>query len=156
MTDRQRTHSKKQKQLSKEDNAPNFIKTKLPNILVVEDNNINQQVIIGMLANLNCQFQIAENGQQALDLLSNQTIPFDLILMDCQMPVMDGYEATKRIRASDGKQFSAQIPIIALTANAMKGDKVKCVQAGMNDYIAKPIVSEDLALKLSEWGPAKK
>ena len=126
------------------------------NILVVEDNFVNQQVIAGMLDNLPCTFQVAENGQAALRLLSDNNNTFDLILMDCQMPIMDGYEATRIIRASDGEKFDLDIPIVALTANAMKGDRLKCVQAGMNDYLTKPIISENLAKTIEKWSAAKR
>jgi PAS domain S-box-containing protein len=129
--------------------------TQFGNILVVEDNFVNQQVIVGMLENLPCTFQVAENGQEALRLLSKKINTFDLILMDCQMPIMDGYEATRRIRASDGEKFNLDIPIVALTANAMKGDRLKCVQAGMNDYLTKPIIPENLAKTIEKWSATK-
>jgi CheY-like chemotaxis protein len=122
-----------------------------PNILVVEDNYINQQVVIEMLNNLNCNLSLAENGQQALDLLKSNAAPFDLILMDCQMPIMDGYEASQKIRAHQDNEFDPNIIIIALTANAMKGDDIKCFNAGMNDYLSKPVLSEDLAKILRKW-----
>jgi CheY-like chemotaxis protein len=78
---------------------------------------------------------------------------YDLILMDVQMPEMDGYEATRRIRASDGKHFNPRIPIIAMTANAMKGDRRKCLEAGMTDYVPKPINPDDLLEKIEKWTP---
>ncbi|MGS2719784.1 response regulator [Paraglaciecola aestuariivivens] len=120
-------------------------------ILVVEDNSINQQVITGMLENFHCHYQLANNGKEALDILEQTTSPFDLILMDCQMPIMDGYETTKRIRAKQVKQIDANIPIIALTANAMTGDDIKCKKAGMSDYLSKPILSGSLEKMLSKW-----
>ena len=122
-----------------------------PNILVVEDNYINQQVIIAMLNKLNCDYHLAENGQEAFDVLKNHGVSFDLILMDCQMPTMNGYDATRYIRANKDEHFDENIPIIALTANAMKGDDVKCFEAGMNDYLTKPILSEELANMLHKW-----
>jgi CheY-like chemotaxis protein len=122
-----------------------------PNILVVEDNYINQQVVIEMLKNLHCGYHLAENGQDALNVLSSHTESFDLILMDCQMPLMNGYEATRHIRANENEQFDRNIPIVALTANAMKGDDVKCFEAGMNDYLSKPFLSEQLAEILHKW-----
>jgi PAS domain S-box-containing protein len=124
---------------------------KKPNILVVEDNYINQQVVIEMLKNLHCQHHLAENGQEALNVLKTSNVSFDLILMDCQMPLMNGYDATRHIRANKDGQFNQDIPIVALTANAMKGDDTKCLEAGMNDYLAKPILSEQLAQMLDKW-----
>ena len=124
---------------------------KKPNILVVEDNYINQQVVMEMLKNLDCHYHHAENGQEALNILESHTETFDLILMDCQMPLMNGYDATRHIRANEHGQFDNNIPIVALTANAMKGDDIKCFDAGMNDYLAKPFLSEQLAEILRKW-----
>jgi PAS domain S-box-containing protein len=121
------------------------------NILVVEDNYINQQVVMEMLKNLDCHYHLAENGQEALNTLESHTETFDLILMDCQMPLMNGYDTTKQIRANEHGQFDNNIPIVALTANAMKGDDIKCFDAGMNDYLAKPFLSEQLAEILGKW-----
>lgn len=129
---------------------------KQPNILVVEDNYINQQVVAEMLKGLNCQYQIAENGQKALDLLRSHPAHFDLILMDCQMPIMNGYDTTKHIRANEQQQFDQSIPIVALTANAMKSDDTKCFAAGMNDYLSKPFLSEQLAEIIHKWVPISK
>jgi PAS domain S-box-containing protein len=125
---------------------------KKPNILVVEDNYINQQVVVEMLKNLHCHYVLAENGQEALNVLKSHTEPFDLILMDCQMPLMNGYDATAQIRANEHGKFDKNITIIALTANAMKGDNIKCLEAGMNDYLAKPFQSEQLTEILRKWG----
>ncbi|MFT6285135.1 MAG: PAS domain S-box-containing protein [Arenicella sp.] len=124
---------------------------KKPNILVVEDNYINQQVVMEMLRNLNCHCHLAENGQEALDVLKSHAESFDLILMDCQMPLMNGYDATKHIRANKDGHFDENIFIVALTANAMKRDDDKCFEAGMNDYLTKPILSEQLAKMLHKW-----
>ena len=132
-------------------NTPDSFKKVKPNILVVEDNNINQQVVIEMLKNMHCDYQLAENGQEALNVLESHTIKFDLILMDCQMPLMNGYDATRHIRANKDRKFDKDIPIIALTANAMKGDDIKSFEAGMNDYLAKPFLSEQLANVLHKW-----
>jgi signal transduction histidine kinase/CheY-like chemotaxis protein len=115
-------------------------------ILLAEDNRVNQQVAVKMLHKLGCQVEIAENGQLAVDKAT--TIEFDLVFMDCQMPVLDGYEATRQIRAhanGDG------LPIVAMTANAMKGDQERCLQAGMDDYVAKPISTELLRELFSRW-----
>ena len=125
---------------------------KKPNILVVEDNYINQQVVMEMLKNLHYHYHLAENGQEALNVLKNHPETFDLILMDCQMPLMNGYDTTRNIRANTLGKYNKDIPIIALTANAMKGDNVKCFEAGMNDYLAKPFQSEQLAEILHKWG----
>ncbi len=117
-------------------------------ILLVEDNFVNQQVAAGLLGKLGIVPDIAENGVEALQKIADKS--YDLVLMDVQMPLMDGYEATRRLRGlSDHK--SQSLPIIAMTANAMQGDKEKCLEAGMNDYISKPIVLNSLQEKLQEW-----
>jgi PAS domain S-box-containing protein len=129
----------------------NSFSQKKPNILIVEDNYINQQVVIEMLKNMHCHYHLAENGQEALNVLKGHTKKFDLILMDCQMPLMNGYDATRHIRANRDEEFDKNIPIVALTANAMKGDNIKSFEAGMNDYLAKPFLSEQLADILHKW-----
>ena len=120
-------------------------------VLLVEDNYINQQVASEMIKDLGCTVQVAENGEQAIHALKATSDPFKIILMDCQMPVMDGYEASRKIRAADHPNIDPNIPIIALTANAMKGDEEKCFEAGMNDYLAKPIVNTVLRKCLEAW-----
>ena len=120
-------------------------------ILLVEDNYINQQVASEMLKDLGYLVQVAENGEQALEALEAAEEPFQLILMDCQMPVMDGYETSRIIRSSKSRKINSNIPIIALTANAMKGDEEKCIAAGMNDYMSKPIVITVLRDSLEKW-----
>lgn len=124
-------------------------------ILVAEDNYINQQVIISMLSNMHYDYHVVGNGKEALDELTLRPNYYDLVLMDCQMPTMDGYEATRQIRANTNKQYNAQIPIIAITANALTGDDEKCFEAGMSDYIEKPITSSQLYSVITKW-PAKK
>lgn len=110
------------------------------NILVVEDNEINQVIIGSMLTLIGLEFAIADDGIAALEILkSHDENHFDVILMDCQMPRLDGYETTRAIRQAPAMSKYAQIPIIALTANAMVGDREKCLEVGMNDYIAKPL-----------------
>ncbi len=104
-----------------------------PNILLVEDNLVNQKIAKALLTKLGCKVTLANNGQEAIDALEQHN--FDLIFMDCQMPVMDGYKATETIRQSPHKD----IPIIAMTAGAMKGDKEKCLASGMDDYTTKPV-----------------
>lgn len=120
-------------------------------ILLVEDNYVNQQVALEMLKNLGYSVSVAENGQQALDKLEKSKSAFDLVLMDCQMPIMDGYEASRKIRSNQSNKFDPNIPIIALTANAMKGDMEKCVSAGMDGYLAKPIDAEQLSAEIKKW-----
>ncbi len=107
-------------------------------ILLVEDNLTNQLVVEGVLEQANYRISTAHNGREALDML-RRSPGFDLVLMDCQMPEMDGFAATARIRQGEAGAALAGIPIIALTANAMRGDREKCLQAGMNDYLSKPI-----------------
>ncbi len=113
-------------------------------ILVTEDNLVNQTVVKRMLAKHGYEVDLAENGEQALRKVTHGG-PYDLVLMDCQMPRMDGYEASRRIRAFEEEAaHGLRVPIIALTANAMQGDREKCLEAGMDDYIAKPVKKEAL------------
>ncbi|HEY4336601.1 MAG TPA: response regulator, partial [Puia sp.] len=116
------------------------------NILIAEDNLINQQVILYILQKLGYDPRIVENGKQALDAALN--IGYDIILMDLQMPEMDGLEATRLIRRS---RLVDQPVIIALTANTMEGDEEECLQVGMNDYVGKPVKLEELVGKLRKW-----
>jgi CheY-like chemotaxis protein/HPt (histidine-containing phosphotransfer) domain-containing protein len=118
-------------------------------ILLAEDNAINQAVIKGMLDRLNCQTSIAQNGEEVLQLW--QTDAFDLILMDCHMPVMDGFAATQELRELEAAQNKPRIPIVALTANAMRGDRERCLNVGMDDHLAKPAKSSDLQRTLQQW-----
>jgi CheY-like chemotaxis protein len=122
-------------------------------LLLVEDNKVNQLVALKVLTNIGIKTEVAENGLQAIEKLSasNVSQPFTLILMDCQMPEMDGYQATQAIRLGEAGDSNIAIPIIAMTANAMQGDKQKCLDAGMSDYITKPIVEEQVIEKLKEW-----
>ena len=116
-------------------------------ILVVEDNLVNQEVALGMLSILGFQTDVADNGAIALEKIAESN--FDLILMDCQMPVLDGYATTGEIRKLDSTM--RDVPIIALTANAMTGDAEKCLDAGMSDYMSKPFEIELLEEKISRW-----
>lgn len=127
-------------------------------ILLVEDNAINQEVVHMLLEDINQEATVAENGQHAIDLLqaSADDEPFTLILMDCQMPVLDGYEATRKIRAGEAGERYTNIPIIAMTANAMQGDKERCLEAGMDDYVAKPIEEEELWSRVEHWSSASR
>ena len=122
-------------------------------ILLVEDNRINQEVAQGILSDFGLIIDVAENGIEAINLLraNEYNVPYAIILMDCQMPEMDGYEATKRIRKGDAGEYCINVPIIAMTANAMRGDKEKCIAAGMSDYLTKPIDSIELETKLENW-----
>ena len=117
-------------------------------ILVAEDNPINQKIMLAMLRKMGFRAQAVANGLEVLAILRD--VPFDLILMDCQMPEMDGYEATRRIRAAEQSPHR-NIPIIAMTANALKGDRERCLECGMNDYASKPIGAEDLANVIERW-----
>ena len=116
-------------------------------VLVVEDNVFNQKVATEMLRKLGCRVDMAGNGKEAVDMV--QTFPYDLVLMDCQMPEMDGYEATAEIRRTEGAE--RRIPIIAMTANAMQGDRERCLEAGMDDYVSKPVRMEYLTEVLSQY-----
>jgi two-component system, sensor histidine kinase len=120
-------------------------------VLLVEDNLINQEVALGMLELLGARTSVADNGQQALEMLS---LPheYDLVLMDCQMPEMDGLEATRRTRAHE-RASGSHVPIVALTANAMVGDREQCLQAGMDDFLSKPFQLRDLAAAINRWCP---
>ncbi len=118
-------------------------------LLLVEDNRINQQVALGILKQFKIQADIANNGLEAIEKL--QQNHYHLVLMDCQMPELDGYQATQQIRAGKAGESNSAIPIIAMTANAMQGDKEKCLQAGMSDYLSKPIEPKLLEEKLNQW-----
>ncbi len=123
-------------------------------ILLVEDNEVNQLVAGKLLELQGLDCEIAQNGKEALAMLTasyDSNTPYTLILMDCQMPIMDGYQATAAIRQGDAGRDYQTIPIIAMTANAMKGDKEQCLDAGMNDYISKPIDPGQLHQVLSRW-----
>ena len=120
-------------------------------VLLVEDNLVNQKVAAALLKKLGCQVSIAEDGSVALQRL--QEAPIDVILMDCQMPVMDGFETTRRLRAGEAGSDAARLPVIAMTANAMQGDREQCLAAGMDDYLAKPVSREAIVSTLRRWLP---
>ena len=126
-------------------NAPQ--KTSKLKILIAEDNPINQKVVLHQLRSFGYDADIVGNGKEVLNLL--ECIHYDIIFMDCQMPEMDGYEATKAIRQLDSEK--SKIAIMAMTANALKEDRDRCIACGMDDYLSKPIRKEDLAQKLGEW-----
>ena len=115
-------------------------------ILVVEDNLINQKVASEILTSAGMVVQTAANGLKAIEELGRMT--FDVVLMDVQMPVMDGFEATETIRRDPRLQ---NLPIIAMTAHAMQGDRERCMEVGMNDYVSKPIDRQELLAKIDMW-----
>lgn len=117
-------------------------------ILIVEDQAMNALVLVRMLERLGCSSEVATEGESALELLQDQS--FDLIFMDCHMPVMDGYECTRRIREME-KNTGNRIPILAVTADAMVGTRERCLRAGMDDYISKPVVLANLQPALSRY-----
>ncbi len=118
-------------------------------VLLTEDNPVNQEVTSGILDSLNCQVDIANNGREAVTAAARAV--YDLILMDCQMPEMDGFEATRRIRQWERETSHRPTPIIALTANAMEGDRERCLQAGMSDYLSKPFTLTQLQETMQRW-----
>jgi CheY-like chemotaxis protein len=118
-------------------------------VLLAEDNPINREVALAMLAHLGYQADIAANGQEAVAALT-QT-PYDVVLMDCQMPEMDGFGATRAIRTHEATAQSGHTPIIALTAHATQEDRQQCLAAGMDDYLGKPFTLEQLRLALERW-----
>ncbi|MFT6122913.1 MAG: CheY-like chemotaxis protein/HPt (histidine-containing phosphotransfer) domain-containing protein [Oleiphilaceae bacterium] len=122
-------------------------------ILLVDDNHINQLVAQRILNYLGLQADIGNNGKEAIAslMLTHNTLPYTLVLMDCQMPEMDGYEATQAIRAGEAGDHYRAIPIVAMTANAMQGDRDKCLAAGMDDYLSKPVNPDELLSKLKQY-----
>jgi two-component system, sensor histidine kinase and response regulator len=127
--------------------------TRIARLLVVEDDSINQLVAKGILDELGYRVEVADNGQHAIELLSNSPDDrlYDLIFMDCQMPILDGYATTRQIRSGTISNIDSNIPIVAMTANAMKGDREKCLASGMDDYISKPIDPDTILEKLALW-----
>ncbi|MFT4197063.1 MAG: response regulator, partial [Pseudoxanthomonas sp.] len=128
--------------------APASLPARSSRVLVVEDNPVNLAVAQRMLASLGLHSDHAENGAIALDMMSRTRYP--LVLMDCQMPLLDGYTATRRWRAREA-EGEEHLPIVAMTANAMAGDRQRCLDAGMDDYLSKPISREGLKAVLGRW-----
>ena len=116
-------------------------------ILLVEDNLVNQKVATAMIKKLGCEVTVANNGAEALKVIPDKQ--FDIILMDCQMPVMDGFEATRAIRQMVGE--IRDIPIVAVTAHTLKEDRQRCLDAGMDDYVAKPVRRDKLFAVLQNY-----
>ena len=118
-------------------------------MLLAEDNATNQIVGAMMLRNLGCHVDIAVNGREAMQMI--ERFPYEIVFMDCEMPEMDGYEATAEIRRRPDSK--SRLPIVAVTAQAMQGDQAHCLAAGMDDYISKPVKQEDFARALKWWVP---
>jgi len=118
-------------------------------VLLVEDNSVNLAVAQRLLQVLGCNVVTAHDGEQALQYLDRH--PVDLVLMDCQMPVLDGYQATRRWRAQEAQAGAERLPVVAMTANAMAGDRERCLQAGMDDYLSKPVNRASLQACLQRW-----
>ncbi|HMM60749.1 MAG TPA: response regulator, partial [Candidatus Rifleibacterium sp.] len=116
---------------------------------LVEDNYTNQEVALAILKKLGYKVDLVNNGVEAIAALEQKQ--YQLVLMDCQMPMMDGFEAAQTIRGGATSVLNPSVPIIAMTANAMQGDKERCIQSAMDDYIAKPVQPKDLVEKLSLW-----
>jgi CheY-like chemotaxis protein/HPt (histidine-containing phosphotransfer) domain-containing protein len=129
---------------------PNNVVPLRGSVLVVEDNEVNQEVSKEMLEMFGCSAQIARDGEEAVQAVNKRV--YDLVLMDCHMPVMDGFEATRVIRGNEGTDGAhARLPIVALTADAVKGDREQCLAAGMDDYLAKPFSQAELRSVLEKW-----
>jgi CheY-like chemotaxis protein len=124
-----------------------------PRVLVAEDNAVNRKLARRLLEKLGCDVTLVENGREAVEQV-RESGPFDVVFMDVQMPELDGFEATREIRSSDGAE--ASVPIVAMTANAMEGDRERCLEAGMDDYVSKPIDPKRLADALGRWASGGK
>ncbi len=122
-------------------------------LLLAEDNEINQKVALGILKNFGYRTDVVSNGKEALKAM--EKIHYDMIFMDCQMPEMDGYAATQKIRSLQSNVLNHNVPIIAMTAHAMKGDREKCLASGMDDYISKPVKPEKLLEMIENWLPGQ-
>lgn len=139
-------NTKKSSQLLDETHFPDYHDKK---ILVVEDNKVNQKVLLGILAKFMVKPAVADNGKIALEMLADT--PFDLIFMDCQMPIMDGYETTAALRIMEQERCLPRQPVVALTAHAVAGEREKCIAAGMDDHLSKPIRRDQLITIMAHW-----
>lgn len=129
------------------------LSNQIKQVLLVEDNPVNQKVLQGILKKLSITPDIANNGQEGVDAFLSKT--FDIVLMDCQMPIMNGYEATRLIRQHEqAKPNSRRTPIIAVTANALDSDKQKCFESGMDDFLSKPVKLAVLEETMNKWAMA--
>lgn len=137
--------------IGQEDGGASEPITRAPRILIAEDNPVNQRVAIALLEKLGCRANAVGNGKEAVAAL--RTIPYDLVLMDCHMPEMSGYQAAELIRNPQSGVCNPGIPIIAVTANATNMDREKCSAAGMNDYLPKPVDPAVLTALLRKWLP---
>jgi CheY-like chemotaxis protein len=117
--------------------------------LVAEDNQVNQRLVVRMLEKIGCRADLAGDGREAVEMA--QRARYDVIIMDCFMPEMDGYQATAEIRRLQSEAGVLRVPIIALTANALPADRERCLAAGMDDYLSKPVRKEDLQAALERW-----
>jgi CheY-like chemotaxis protein len=120
-------------------------------VLVVDDHSANQKVARMMLEECGCTVDVAANGREAVQMV--ELLPYDIVFMDCEMPVLDGFEATAEIRRCGGTE--GHVPIVALTAHALQGDRERCLQAGMDDYISKPVEAEALERVLDQWARSR-
>jgi PAS domain S-box-containing protein len=146
-------HSLAEARAEKKAAEPEAVTAERVRVLVAEDNPVNQKLAIRMLEKFNLAVDVAANGREVIDML--QKTAYDLIFMDCQMPEMDGYEAAAAIRQVE-RESGKHLAIVAMTANAMQGDREKCLSAGMDDYITKPIRREAIQEMLQKWTPAKR
>ena len=132
--------------------VPNHLALKNLEILLVEDNTVNQKVAVRMIEGLGHRVEVVEDGLAALQRLQSRT--YDLVFMDCMMPVMDGLEATRRVRAFEEATGDHQ-PIVAMTANALSGDEALCLEAGMDSYLSKPFQRTEVAHSIEKWARRK-
>jgi CheY-like chemotaxis protein len=122
-------------------------------VLLAEDHPVNQDVAAQMLRMLACEVGLVEDGKAALEALASGS--YDIVLMDCNMPVMDGFEATGELRLREQDEGTPRIPVVALTANALQGDRERCLAAGMDDYLSKPFTARELSAILDRWLPER-
>jgi len=120
-------------------------------VLLVEDNAVNREVAVAMLERLGCAVQLACDGSEVCDAIARTR--FDLVFMDCQMPVMDGFDTTREVRRRESALGTRRLPIVALTANALAGDRETCLAAGMDDFVSKPFHVRDLRVMLERYRP---